>query len=212
VTLSLEQTRTAASLLGRAFATDPAFVWVLPEASSRVAKLTWLCERLIRLTQLSGGRVDIVDEPPSAVALWVPFDRPYDEPLGLLFRSGLFATPLVLGVGAVRRLLIMGGPTKELHRAHAPIPHDYLLQLAVDPSKQGGGLGSALLKRGLEHAAQGGRGVWLETNNPRNVAFYERHGLEVKERRSLPDGVSLIGLARQPPPLGERQDGRPGAS
>lgn len=198
VTISIAQSRAAASLLGRAFSADPAFIWVLPEASRRAEKLTWLCERLIRLTQLSGGRVDLADDTPSAVALWVPFDRPYEEPLGLLFRAGLFATPFVLGLGAVRRLAIMGGPTKELHHAHAPIPHDYLLQLAVDPSKQGSGLGSKLLVKGLEQAAKAGRGVWLETTNPRNVAFYERHGLRVMERRSLPGGVSLVGLARTP--------------
>lgn len=189
----------AASLLGRAFADDPAFRWVLPDDASRAAKLTWLAARLLRMTTLAGGSAEALDDTPSAVALWVPFDAPYSEPLGLLFRAGLFATPAVLGLRAVRRLAVLGGPTKALHVAHAPVPHDYLLQLAVEPSRQGSGLGSRLLQAGLERSARAGRGVWLETTNPRNVAFYERHGLVVKESRALPCGVTLVGLARAAP-------------
>lgn len=189
----------AASLLGRAFASDPAFVWVLPDEASRARKLTWLATRLLRLTSQASGRVDSVDDVPSAVALWLPFDGLYDEPLARYLRAGLAATPIVLGLGAVRRLAVMGGPTRELHRAFAPTPHDYLMQLAVEPSRQGGGVGSRLLQEGLARAAAAGRGVWLETTNPRNVPFYERHGLTVKGSRALPGGVTVIGLSRAAP-------------
>lgn len=189
----------AASLLGRAFAEDPAFAWVLPEEATRAAKLTWLASRLLRLTRQAGGRVDATDEAPSAVALWLPIDGPFEESLRRYLRAGLWATPFVLGLRAIGRLRVLEGPTTELHRTLAPTPHDYLLQLAVDPSRQGSGLGSALLHDGLARAARAGRGVWLETTNPRNVPFYERAGLTVRATRSLPGGVTLVGLARPPP-------------
>ncbi|MBL8923231.1 MAG: GNAT family N-acetyltransferase [Myxococcaceae bacterium] len=189
----------AASLLGRAFARDPAFVWVLPDEATRAAKLTWLASRLLRLVRQSGGRVDSSDAAPSAVALWLPIDGPFEESLWRYLRAGLWAAPLVLGARAIQRLRVVEGPTTELHRTLAPTPHDYLLQLAVDPSRQGGGVGSALLHEGLARAAAGGRGVWLETTNPRNVPFYERAGLTARGTRNLPGGVTLVGLSRPAP-------------
>lgn len=193
-----ERAAAAASLLGRAFAKDPAFHWALPDDEKRETRLTWLAERLLRLTTLSNGVIDALDEQPSAVALWIPVEKPWEEPLRLLFHAGLFATPFTLGLTAVRRLAVMDAPMTLMHRTFAPLPHDYLMQLAVEPREQGRGLGSALLKEGLERSRRSGRAVWLETTNPRNVAFYERHGFVVKGRRPLPNDVTLVGLLREP--------------
>ena len=188
----------AASVIGRAFADDPAFRYALPDDARRAAQLTWLCERVMRFVELSGGRVDVAGDGPRAVALWAPVERAWREPLGRLFRAGLIATPFVLGLGAVRRLAALGRLTSELHATCAPVPHDYLLQLAVAPGEQGRGLGSALLREGLERSARAGRAVWLETTNPRNVPYYERHGFEVAGRRAAAAGVEVVGLVRRP--------------
>ncbi|MEW6433149.1 MAG: GNAT family N-acetyltransferase [Myxococcota bacterium] len=188
----------AASVLGHAFAGDPAFRHALPDDARRVAQLTWLCARVMRFVELSGGRVDVAGDGPRAVALWAPVTRAWREPLGRLVRSGLAATPFVLGLGAVRRLAALGRVTGALHAALAPVPHDYLLQLAVAPGEQGRGLGSALLREGLERSSRAGRAVWLETTNPANVAFYERHGFEVAGRRVAAEGVEVVGLVRRP--------------
>ncbi len=193
-----ERAAAAASLLGRAFAKDPGFRWALPDDEKRATQLTWLAERLLRIATLLNGHVEALDEQPSAVALWVPVEKPWEEPLRMLFRAGLFAAPFNLGLTAVRRLAVMAAPMTLMHRAFAPIPHDYLMQLAVEPREQGRGLGSSLLKEGLERSERAGRAVWLETTNQRNVAFYERHGFVVKGRRSLPNDVTLVGLLREP--------------
>ncbi|MDP1920890.1 MAG: GNAT family N-acetyltransferase [Myxococcales bacterium] len=193
-----ERAAAAASVLGRAFAKDPGFRWALPDDEKRATQLSWLAERLLRIATLLNGHVDALDEQPSAVALWVPVEKPWEEPLRMLFRAGLFAAPFTLGLTAVRRLTVMAAPMTLMHRAFAPIPHDYLMQLAVEPREQGRGLGSALLKEGLERSERAGRAVWLETTNQRNVAFYERHGFVVKGRRSLPNDVTLVGMLREP--------------
>ena len=189
------QDASAAALLGAAFAKDPAFTWVFPDESKRTGRLTWIAERLIRMTRLSGGTVDASDDVPSAIALWVPVDAPFTEPLGLLLRAGFGSAPFALGLGALARLARLGGPTNALHRTHAPLPHDYLLQVAVDPSRQGGGIGARLVRAGLERAARNGRAVWLETSNPRNVPFYERLGLTERARYTFASGVTLVGLS-----------------
>lgn len=193
--LSPKLADAAADVLGRAFAADPAFRFALPDDSRRARQLTWLASRLIRLAWFAGGHVDAVDERPSAVALWVPVERAWREPLWPVLRAGLIAAPFVFGLASVRRLMAMDEVTKSMHRARAPLPHDYLMQLAVDPQRQGAGLGGALLEEGLRRAAAAGRAVWLETTNLRNVPFYERHGLVEIERRTLPGDVVLVGMS-----------------
>ena len=60
----------------------------------------------------------------------------------------------------------------------------YLDVLGVDPSKQGKGIGSALIRFGLERAARDGADAFLETAVEANVAYYERFGF-----RTVFDGV-----------------------
>lgn len=63
-------------------------------------------------------------------------------------------------------------------------PHWHLGPVAVDPSLQGGGIGSAMLRSVCEKV--GGETIYLETDKPENVRFYRRFGFEVtRELRVL---------------------------
>jgi GNAT superfamily N-acetyltransferase len=63
------------------------------------------------------------------------------------------------------------------------VPADawYLDVLGVDPARQGEGIGSALIRSGLERASADGADAFLETSVPSNVAYYERFGFRVVE-------------------------------
>ena len=56
--------------------------------------------------------------------------------------------------------------------------HDawYLEYLAVDPSTQGSGLGSLILKESLKVIDELGEAAYLESSNPQNMSLYERFG------------------------------------
>jgi len=57
--------------------------------------------------------------------------------------------------------------------------------IGVSPGRQGEGIGSALLSATLSHLRDidpSGK-ISLETGEPRNIPFYERHAFSVKERR-----------------------------
>jgi GNAT superfamily N-acetyltransferase len=68
---------------------------------------------------------------------------------------------------------------EQMERAHPAYPHWYLPWLAVDPARQGAGLGGELLRHCLETVDADGLPAYLETPNPRTLPFYERHGFEV---------------------------------
>jgi ribosomal protein S18 acetylase RimI-like enzyme len=88
---------------------------------------------------------------------------------------------------------------EQMNRVHPTGAHWYLPWLAVDPSRQGAGLGSRLLARGLVHVDAGRLPVYLETPNPRTVPFYERHGFEVvgiAQAGACPPITSMLRAAR----------------
>lgn len=67
----------------------------------------------------------------------------------------------------------------QMAQFHPQEPHWYLAVVGVDPSRQGQGLGSILIKEGLRKCDEQRLPAYLESSNPRNIPLYERHGFEV---------------------------------
>ena len=84
------------------------------------------------------------------------------------------------------RWMSVFGHMGEAHQRLMPEPHDYLFILGVEPEQHGRGLGSAILASLLNRRAHG-RPCYLETFNPRNLPFYERHGFRVALESVVPD-------------------------
>lgn len=72
--------------------------------------------------------------------------------------------------------------------------------IAVDPSSQGRGLGSALIAAGLTQAAAAGMPAFLSTGTRRNVDVYGRSGFRVVEEADAPGGGPHIWFMRRDPP------------
>lgn len=78
------------------------------------------------------------------------------------------------------------------------IPGDvwYLDMLAVDPTSQRGGIGTALVRFGLALAADDGADAFLETSVPDNVPYYERFGFRVVDEGEPVPGCPRIWFMR----------------
>jgi ribosomal protein S18 acetylase RimI-like enzyme len=74
------------------------------------------------------------------------------------------------------------GLMEQMEKYHPEEPHWYLATLGVDVNRQGKGLGSILMKHALTRIDREGATAYLESSNPRNIPFYERHGFEVLGR------------------------------
>jgi GNAT superfamily N-acetyltransferase len=98
--------------------------------------------------------------------------------------------PLSFGLGNLRRAMAYDAFATRLHHRLAPMPHWYLMLLAVEPESQGQGLGSRLLVPRLARADSAGMPIYLETHSPRNPPFYQKHGFEVVFEGVAP-GTSL---------------------
>lgn len=64
-------------------------------------------------------------------------------------------------------------------------PHWHLGPLAVTPPLQAQGVGSRLMARGIVHMATHSALMYLETDNPANVTFYEQFGFSTLAMRPV---------------------------
>ncbi len=195
VPLEVAQRGQAAELLARAFQNDPTYRLVIPEEDKRAAVLSWLFDRVVRYSLLYGQ----VHTTPAleGVACWLPPGETHLT-LGRVVRSGLYATPLKMGLAAYRRFDRYMSYADELHKRSAPESHWYLWAIGVDPSSQGKGIGGRLLERVLVRAREDGTACYLETGVERNLGFYERHGFKVIGEGTVPkQGLQVWAMLRQ---------------
>ena len=85
-----------------------------------------------------------------------------------------------------------------MDEAHAaqPADHWYLAFLGVETARQGQGLGSILMKQSIRHVDEQGMPAYLESSNPQNIPFYQRHGFEVIETIEVDDFPPITPMAR----------------
>jgi len=183
-----DERQLAVATLTLAFAADPFLRWIYPEPCEYVACFPELV--------LAFGGAAFDEETVwqlgghSAVAMWMP---PGIEPDGDATVARFEAT-----VGDDRRgdLMTVFG---QMDDAHPSYPLWYLPWLGVDSAVQGTGLGSALMRSCLEIVDSHRLPAYLDSTNPRNVPFYERHGFEITGRwqsGSSPPIISMLRAAR----------------
>ena len=68
---------------------------------------------------------------------------------------------------------------EQMSHYHPHEPHWYLAVIGVDAARQGFGLGSMLVQHTLASCDKDQVPAYLESTNPKNIPFYERHGFEL---------------------------------
>jgi ribosomal protein S18 acetylase RimI-like enzyme len=84
----------------------------------------------------------------------------------------------------------------QMDAGHPPGPHWYLAWIGVDSAMQGRGLGNQLMAQCLQVVDADPAPVYLDNTNPRNVAFYERHGFRVVGESKAGACPPLVGMLR----------------
>lgn len=179
-------------VLSEAFRDDPVQQWFAAVAPDPDAARRTLFGLLVE-DYFQLGHTYVVAGTTGA-ALWAPPDRNVFQ--GDRVNDLLQALGPHLGDELIPRL-------SELSRAfefRPAEPHLYLGILGVDPARQSKGLGGDLLRPVLAWCDEMRLLAHLESSNPRNIPFYERHGFVTKEsyRCGGPDGPLMTMMSRQP--------------
>jgi ribosomal protein S18 acetylase RimI-like enzyme len=161
-------------VLTEAFMDDPVVCWIFPDERERRRMQPYFYRPLLTHP---AAEAHLTAEHDGA-AIWLSLaagQTPYEETGSLE----------VFGENAVR-LLALGEILAQRHPHDEP--HRYLACTGVVPGRRGAGVGSALLRHGLEHADA----AYLEASSPRSRALYLRHGFhDLGDPVTLPDGPTL---------------------
>jgi ribosomal protein S18 acetylase RimI-like enzyme len=150
------------------FAADPMARWAWPESSEYLRTMP-------RFVNAFGGQAfehgtAYVTEGARAAALWLPPGvEPDEAEMGAIMEKTL-RPEIAEDIGVVM---------KGMAEHHPLEPHWYLPVIAADPNWIGQGLGAVLMKHALRRCDEEGVAAYLESSNPRNISFYERHGFEI---------------------------------
>jgi ribosomal protein S18 acetylase RimI-like enzyme len=178
---TLDDVPQLARALARAFDGDPPMQWFLSDPSTRVERARRLFDVMLRRVHLGRGHCYTTDDLAGG-ALWVP---PGSWRLGVVEQVALLPSMLRVfgrGLGQAQRGLSV------MESGHPRERHYYLDSLGVVPERQGRGLGSALMRPVLERCYAERMPAYLNAGSTRSRDLYRRHGFEVTEEFSLPDG------------------------
>jgi ribosomal protein S18 acetylase RimI-like enzyme len=155
------------ALIVLAFSSDPAARWLYPDPSQF---LTFF-PRFVRAfggKAFESGSAHLIDR--SAAALWFPPGvQPGEEELVELIKGSVPKSDQDIVFAVLEE---MGG-------YHPKEPHWYLPLIGTDPTQQGNGHGSALLRHALALCDEQKMPAYLEATSRRSVPLYQRHGFEI---------------------------------
>ena len=147
------------AVLTAGFLDDPVFRWAMPDDDRRRAALPELFDAFV--AGFAPLDETYTTRTVAGAALWAP--------------PGTAAEP-ELDDTWIEAWPRMGQVVAALQSTH---PHEdcwYLNLLAVEPSAQGNGIGSALLRAVTDQADAQGMPCYLEATSEDNRRLYERHG------------------------------------
>jgi GNAT superfamily N-acetyltransferase len=177
--------------LARAFQDDPVTRWVYARDARRAHWSTRFFAWQLR--RLMGQDVSwTTGDGAGGAALWALPDRWRESP------GDTLALLRLTLVGVLPRLPRVLRGLGQVELRHPSERHLYLAVLGVDPSRQGQGVGSELIRPGLDLCDRERLPAYLETGKEANLAFYGRHGFQVLERLDLPKGPPVWFLWREP--------------
>ncbi len=188
---------TCSRVLALAFHDDPGTQLYEPEDARRARILPAFFRAFVAASLAEGGDLVVAGDPIQGIASWFGPDRhgPSPDAMGA---NGFGDVLAASGPEASERLLTMIGEMEAQHERLTDGPHLRLEFFGVEPSRQGSGVGSALIEHGHRRADELGLFCYLETFTERNVRFYDRRGYRLAGEYAVGDGVPVYGLLRIP--------------
>jgi ribosomal protein S18 acetylase RimI-like enzyme len=178
-------------VLAAAFDDDPLINWIVRQDERRAWAIEALFREVTRYAYIDAGEAYLLTDG-SGAAVWRPpgGEEPSGEPLNAIFDE-------IVGPRGRGHSNLVGELVEGKH-PQSP-PHFYLFAIGVDPSMQGAGAGSRLIREVLDRCDREGLPAYLENSKEQNLAFYGKHGFEVRERVDLPnDGPPVWLMWRWP--------------
>ena len=191
--LRRERRRAAARILSRAFIDYPGFLSIGPRhAGARRFLIRRYFESEMAIARRFGGQVMAAQDGGDPVGVAIVFEPGRHEPPA--WSVAYHASFVLFGPGVVARGIRV---LADMSKAHPDEPHLFLNALGVDPGRQRGGAGRALVGWLVERSEQLGVPAFLHTTRPENLPYYRGFGFEVVGERPLPRSGRFWSMLRE---------------
>ena len=157
----------AISVITLAFSTDPIARWTYPDPDQYLQFFPQFIRAFAGRSFEKGTAYLAPDFGGAALWLKPGVEPNEDELLGLIWES--------TSSEVQKDLFPM---FEQMAAFHPDSPHWYLPMIGVEPSRQGSGVGSALIQHSLSNCDADAMPAYLESSSPRNIPLYERFGFE----------------------------------
>ncbi len=174
-------------ILGSAFTDDPVMDWICGQPKIYSTMFRAEAEALYK----KHGHVYLNDEGTGA-AMWLPPGVAHKAPFHWRVLVLIWKMLLASGPASMKRGMLVDQMFAKYHEQYASEPHFYLHAIGAAYNNQGRGIGSALLKAGLEVCDKQDMPAYLESSNVKNNVLYERYGFKVVDEETLPDGGPTV--------------------
>ncbi len=190
-TLDVSHIHECAKVMAQAFSDSPAYNYIFQNETQeyREKALEWLFQKNLELmiqkcpTVLRGYKSRTENGDILCCFLWVPSES---AKLGMweMIIAGMWQIPFRFGVATLKRLLsLMDSMEATIGQASSKSPDYIMLQrMVVRPDCQGRGIGSKALQAILQES-HNGKNIHLETQEERNVLFYQRLGWQISQEQ-----------------------------
>lgn len=192
IKLDKAQADAAVGTLGRAFYEYNLVRYFFPEDEPRRNFVRYFCS-IPLYYGFKYGEVYATSSEMEGVAVWYPSKNHPFSTVKVL-RSTPFSVVMGFGRSGASKMRHVDAFLNEIHGRLVPEKHWFLQMIGVDPSFQGKGYASRLLKPMLSRADEEKLPCYLETNTEHNVELYEHFGFEVLEDALIP-GTDVMNWA-----------------
>ena len=193
--LQIDQLHDGVAITSRAFWPDPLFGFFAKDSVQEHCNMPRYVNAIIQ-DSFRYGEIDAasLDGHLVGTASWLPFGSAQRSEWRELRIAAQCFPAIVRGRNRLMAMKLL----RSMDNKHPSEPHMYLALLGVDPSAQGKGIGKQLLQPRLDHCDENGFPVYLETQKPENLPFYERFGFKVRDTVSFDKSPTIWSMWRNP--------------
>ncbi|KAB8041109.1 GNAT family N-acetyltransferase [Silvanigrella paludirubra] len=178
--LSKSDIEIATNTLTSAFEHDPCLRYIL-NSNEYHPEIAFQIHKQVVKSGLYFGHALSTSKSMEGVSVWMPPTKKNISIWDFILSGGLS-----IPIKTIFRMNTYENHALKVRNEIAIHDHWYLFSIGVHKEYQGKSYGTKMLKPILDFIDQRNEYCYLETHNPNNIAFYEKHGFELKNVTLLP--------------------------
>jgi GNAT superfamily N-acetyltransferase len=175
-------------ILTQSFKDNRSVNYIIKQDKHKLQRIEELMNYSFKLSNKFGKTYVSIDNKACALVM-------YPDKKRVTAKSILWDIQFILksiGIGNIKKALKREAT---INKFHPQIPFTYLWFIGTEPSVQGNGIGTALMKEIISDSEKLNRPIYLETSTQKNIPWYEKFGFKIYQEFDF--GYKLYCMKRE---------------